>query len=123
MNDVEQIWSNGWVPCERVADAITEAKTELDALWPRGGSPPDRRDVIYLLDSLRLGLYKRAVATRVGTPPPQVGSQQKPQTSQAISATLGRPIHGAQWTAPIDTPLDSRAEYQTYRSTLHGRAP
>ncbi len=120
--DVEQIWGAGWIPADRVADAVQEAKTELDVLWPNGGNAPDKRDVVYLFDSLRLGLYRRAQQTRVAAPPPApAGTQTNPvKQGQAIQQKLsasGPNNQGPQW----DQSGDSRAQYQGYRSGLRER--
>lgn len=118
MTDQELIYSAGWVPCDRIQDAITEAKTSLEALWPKGGNAPDRRDVLYLLDSLKMALYKRAEKSRVVAPPaPKPGARSAAPTDDLLDearAALGTSAAAPQGPAATD----SRSQYQAYRSGL-----
>lgn len=124
MSDVDELYSAGWVSCDRIADCITEAKTALDAIWPRKGEPPNRRDVEYLLDSVRHMLYKRAQPTRNGAPP--APPKPKPQTGATPSMDELEELREEMWGSRArprseSSADDSRAEYQGYRSRLRER--
>jgi hypothetical protein len=133
MTDNELIYSAGWVPCDRIGDAITEAHQALDVLWPKGGNAPDRRDVVYLLDSLRLMLFKRAERSRTTGVPvatQQSGAARQSAPQQAAKSSPLDEARQALWGFAATTPSapaaevpDSREELEKFRAGVAKHRP